>query len=315
MKDLRNDPQAISQVPATKVYQKEKEMAKTPMLSHFKDLVGNDLVMIYGPTRAGKSSLAREIAKEVLKNGGKVFYLDTEGSLDLMDRKELGQSYRYTPLFEEIENIVRRLPELDVFILDSVGLPILGKYARANFKQRGEAMLSMHALLADIKDWAHKKQAIAIVINQDKSTISREETESGEEILEPFGGKGAYFVKEILRLIPVRRDRNITRSLLLAHDCRKLGRGAPVAEISITADRFDFSWKLKEREAPIGIPESSFKDFEILINEASTDADLDKVKNQIPWDSLSPEQKKTLSDLGKEKRRQIREGKTKEAPF
>ncbi len=304
----------------------------TPILDHLKDLVGNDEVMIYGPSRAGKSSFARQLALECMDAGLKPYYLDTEGNLDEEDKGKLGSCYKYTPDLEEVVAIAKKLGKYDAVILDSVGLPVLGAYAAANMKERGEMMLKLHGILSDIKLWCYRNKAFALVVNQDKSEMSVTETEKrsakkerrGLDI-DPFGGKGVYFVKEIFRLVPLAFTKDHTRSLLVAHDCRKIGRGTNVAEIVLNQKGLSIDWKIGPKgpkkealtgiEKP-GISENAMLDLETMIQDSRSEEELEKVWSDIPKDKLSKKQHDRLAEIGAAQRKALKEQPAqKEIPF
>ncbi len=130
-----------------------------------KNIVGSDVLEVFGDTGSGKSKFVHALALEGLKSGKKVFFLDTERNRSSTDIAKLNGAYRYTPVFEEIKKITQSLPAVDVVIIDSVGLPILTKFARMSMKEKGNALLDLIALMGDLKEWAYRHNGIAVVTN------------------------------------------------------------------------------------------------------------------------------------------------------
>jgi len=55
------------------------------ILAKVKEIVGNDLLQIFGPSGSSKSTFAYYIAEEAVELGLKVVYIDTERNLDIKD--------------------------------------------------------------------------------------------------------------------------------------------------------------------------------------------------------------------------------------
>jgi len=156
------------------------------LLELIQKYVGNDVLQVFGDTGAGKSKFCLETAREAIAAGKKVYYLDTERNLTDEDVASLsGCTYKYTPILNEIDEIVQKLPAVDVVILDSIGFPVLTKYARLSMKQKGDALLQLIAIFGDLKTWAYINNGVAIVTNQPESEFGKERG----HIYRPFGDK------------------------------------------------------------------------------------------------------------------------------
>ena len=168
--------------------------ASTSCFDYIKELVGNDLIEVFGDTGTGKSKFVHALALEAMSSGKKVFFLDTERNLSKDDVAALGKNYKYTPIFNEIKNIVlKELPKVDLVIIDSVGLPILTRFATFNMKERGNALLDLIAVVGRLKEWAYENNSLAVITNQPESEFNKAEG----EIRKPFGDKACFAAKEI----------------------------------------------------------------------------------------------------------------------
>lgn len=245
---------AIVEEKEKEIKEEKKEISKEgkkpmPSLEKIREIVGNDVLMIFGATGSGKSKIAVELAKEALNNGKKVFFLDSERNLSNRDIKELGNNYRYTPVFNEIKMIIEnKLPKADLYILDSIGFPVLVAFSRLSLKQRGDALLTMISILGTLKERCYRENSIAIVTNQPISELSlmgRGELtkEEKDEELKPFGGKTVYSCKEIWRT-DVKKGKDRTIVTLNSWRSREMGYGTTIAEVEISSKGVKFEWKI-----------------------------------------------------------------------
>jgi hypothetical protein len=175
-----------------------------------------------------------EILKSERKNARSefipaVFFLDTERNLNNADIARLDGSYQYTPVFDEIKKITQHLPAVDLVIIDSVGLPILTKFARMTMQEKGNALLDLIALMGDLKEWAYKHDAMAVVTNQPESEFAKPE---GYE-RKPFGDKSCFAAKEIWHVGSTRKDKNLTKSTIKAFRSRCMGKGTEILGLEI----------------------------------------------------------------------------------
>lgn len=105
----------------------------------------NEVTMIYGGPASGKTTIAFQAALAMAKKGGKVIFIDVEGTFDLQRIKQMDPhcaSYLdriivFTPKnFEEQEKAIIGLPmNADLIVVDS-----LSKYYRAELKERGSGV-------------------------------------------------------------------------------------------------------------------------------------------------------------------------------
>lgn len=218
----------------------QKESKVATHYEKVKQLVGFDTLEIFGPTGSGKSKVVLEIARDTKRAGKSVYFLDTERNLSDADIKHLGSSYKYTPDYEEILQITDNLPKVDLVIIDSIGWPILGKFARLNLKQRGEALLKMIAMLASMKEHSYKHNCICIVTNQPISEMMAENVEDRR----PFGDKHAFGSKCVLRTKLITASEKKTQGQLLTYRDRNMGKNTRVAIFDIDNEGTRINWSV-----------------------------------------------------------------------
>lgn len=216
---------------------------KPALLDTFKQIVGNDVAMLFGDTGSGKTRICHSLALETIGNAGRVIYLDTERNLSGKQLEGLGPAYFYTPVFEEIKQRIRSLPPADLAVIDSVGMPILIQYSRMNMRDRLYAFLEMASMLGELKDWTYRNKALAVVTNQPVSEFEPD-PKKADEPRDPFGGKSKFVAKEIWQTSMVSRDRKATRLLLTAFRSRELAFGTVIAELAVTDEGLQSQVKL-----------------------------------------------------------------------
>lgn len=215
------------------VKQPESKDKKISVVSMIRSFVGDDVLQVFGPTGSGKSKFALECARQALADGLKVFYLDTERNLTDADIASLtGCTYKYTPVLEEIDKACQNIPNVDIVIIDSIGFPILTRYARLNMKQRGDALLKMIAIFGDLKIWAYKHNGLAIVTNQPESDFNK----APNHVIRPFGDKSQFACKEIWRTDIKNQSESVTNSKIAAFRSRSVGQKTIIANMKISDD-------------------------------------------------------------------------------
>ena len=194
--------------------------------------VGNDVLEVFGDTGSGKSKFAMAVAKEAIASGKKVFYLDTERNLTETDIKDLkGCEYKYTPIIDEIDRIVQKLPKVDVVIIDSIGFPVLTAYARMSMKQKGDALLKLIAIFGDLKVWAYLNNGVVLVTNQPESEFNK----APNHVLRPFGDKSQFAAKEIWKTEIMDRKPAYTNIHISAFRSRSVGHRTKIADMKISS--------------------------------------------------------------------------------
>ena len=192
------------------------------------------MLELFGDTGSGKSKFVHSLALEAIKAGKAVYFLDTERNLSKADVEQLGVSYHYTPILKEIRDIVlTKLPKVDLVIIDSVGLPILTRFATYTMKERGNALLDLIAIVGRLKEWAYENNALAVVTNQPESEFGKQEG----EIRKPFGDKACFAAKEIWRTLKLKTGlANSTTCSIESFRSRSMRSGISIMRIEISDD-------------------------------------------------------------------------------
>lgn len=232
--------------PIDKFETKEKEVTKGNDIEKLMQLVENDVVEFFGDSGTGKSKLMLYFAMQFAKNGRKVLFYDTEKNLTEKEIEMINKhgKYIYNPTLDGLWNFALNEVEqdkidADVIILDSLGYPVLTRFARMKQHEKGRALLQMIAILAILKEWCFRdKKRIAIISNQPESEMGLEKG----AVRNPFGDKAMYATKEIYELIKERSEPEITVVNVRAFRSRKFGYGRRVAQMKITTDGVNIEW-------------------------------------------------------------------------
>lgn len=218
----------------------EKNREHTSIVDFVKRSLGMpDIMEIFGETRSLKTFTANLYAVEASRKGDKVLYIDTERNMtnkQIDGLRDVGCNYECIINFDKLVKFMIDLPRgYDVIILDSVGLPALGKFAVSSMHGKGQVLLNVQAILYTIKSYCVENGCYGLVVNQPTSEMGKSEyfNYNGKKHLEltPFGDKGSFFVKEIYRAIPVKRNPNETVVDLVAWGSRIFPKYKPVLRI------------------------------------------------------------------------------------
>ncbi len=202
-----------------------------------------DLIEVYGDTGTLKSKGLVALALDTAKSGRSVYYLDTENNLmppEVEALKAAGVVYKYTPVLSEINDIItKEIPSkvYKLIIIDSVGMPVLRKYASMGVNQRGEALLDIIAWLGVLKEYTYKNQALAFVSNQPQSEFGKSNASEKGMNLSPFGDKSNFIPGHLLRSVKTLDSQNGSKGQWLAFRSRAHAKLEKVFEISVTNDR------------------------------------------------------------------------------
>jgi len=194
-------------------------------------LVGYDVFQVFGPSGSGKTSFALWLAYEFANSGLKVYFIDTERNLSKPPNHE-NIAYVYSPVFDEVFNIIRNLPKAHLYIVDSIGIPVLAAYAESSMYERGSMLLKMVTMMSYLKVKTYKNKAIALVTNQPVSPYGKERV--SEDDLRPVGSKAIYMTKELIRSYIIETSPTRTVCELRAWRSRKYGRGKVLFRIEIS---------------------------------------------------------------------------------
>jgi len=217
----------------------EKEGKPEDFFKKIVSISGYDIFEIFSDSGTGKSKTVLEIARNSMEHGHKVFFYDTEGNITEEEAKIFKGNYIYSPDMKDLINF--KFPNVDLVIIDSVTYPFWISFSSMNMKERGEALLSLHAFLGKLKIWCVKNKKVAIIVSQATSELGAE----SEEKRQPWGGKAFHIAKEIVKPELVYSKPHETLVKLLAYRMRRYGRGFEIAEVLIADGGVDIKWKIK----------------------------------------------------------------------
>jgi len=186
-------------------------------------IVGHDVLQLFGDTGTGKTMFCLELMRETVKAGKKVVFIDSERNLNFDEvEKPENLVYYYSPELKDIINTCANLPKADLYILDSMGFPVVTQFAMASMKEKGDMLLKCVTLTHYLKVATWKHKALAVVTNQPVSPFGKT---IPEDQLPPFGDKSQFGYKEIWRTTMERTNENETTCSIKAWRSRKFGRG------------------------------------------------------------------------------------------
>jgi len=220
-------------------------------------LFDSDVLEIFGDTGVGKTIFCQAVAEEASQKGARVVYIDTEKNVGRKARdrlaklpgwKELrfivgegiksqvkgpGFYYLYTPALQELSTITRNLPDADLVIIDSLGMPVLVKYSRMKQNEQGHVLQEMIAIKGDLKEWAYRTGGLAIDVNQPVSDMNKTPQQIREGLW-PFGDKSGFATKSVIRFWKIKDEEG--RSVIEGkiHKSRDFGRGTKIIDLVIT---------------------------------------------------------------------------------
>ena len=222
----------------------DKPKKSTSIFDNIDELIEFGVGQIFGDTGTGKTAFCREIAEQAADAGKKVVYWDSEGNMTRKQRASMNEhkniKYVLDRDWHHIKNMLNddlskgayKLGKCDLFILDSIGVPVLGIYGTMKQNQKGEALQGMQGLLYNLTVWAEANDAVVIVTNQPVSEMNKTKEEIADR--HPFGDKAMFFTKEILKIVIGERNEYKTVCHLLAWRSRSRGRGAMLGKVTIS---------------------------------------------------------------------------------
>jgi len=209
--------------------EKFEKLEKPNLYEKVISIVGFDIFQIFGESGTCKTTFALELAKSAMKQGKKVVYIDTERNVTDIPN---GIEYYYAPETEKISDFLRNPPKADVYILDSVGFALTGEIAEKGRKYIQDLIQRVQAWAYILKKQTYRYKALALLINQPKSTF-RSENVNVEEV-PPVGGKLIFGTKEVWRTSIAKMTAESTIAHVTAWRSRKYGRGRVLFEIKVS---------------------------------------------------------------------------------
>ena len=199
---------------------------------------------IFGESGTAKTAFCREVAEQAADEGKRVVYWDTEGNMTRAQRAAMTEHKNITYIldrnWDNIKNMLNsdlskgspKLGKCDLFILDSIGVPVLGIYGTLKQNQKGNALQAMQGLLYELTKFAETNEAVVIVTNQPVSEMNKTEAEKADR--RPFGDKALFFTKEVLKIVPGERTEYKTVCHIMAWRSRSAGRGKMLCTVTVS---------------------------------------------------------------------------------
>lgn len=201
-------------------------------------LCEGDIFELFGNSGSGKTTFAFEVIKEFVTRKKKVLVIDTEKNY--LKAPE-GIDYKYFADFDEIAKYVENIPKgYDLIVLDSIGMPVLGKFSKLDARGRGDILLKGEGICYDLKLYCQRNKSMAIVINQPESAFGK----SIYHISRPFLDKSIYFFKEIWKTRLSKQEPDITICKIEAFRSRSWGRKTLLFEMTIKKDGVKIECKI-----------------------------------------------------------------------
>jgi len=214
------------------------------LLDSIKKIVPSaDTIQIFGPSGSGKSSFAISLIKEMAASGvSKILYLDTERNL--METPTYCD-YKYLPSYRGLYDAVSSLkPGYKAVIIDSLGLPILGEFAKLSAREKGDILLGSQSISYQLKQYSKDNDCYVIVLNQPESEFAKEKG----HVLEPFGDKAKYYYKEIWKSRMSYSMPDKTGCVIESFRSRMFGREKILFTMSISSKGIEIKSEVEEHE-------------------------------------------------------------------
>ena len=222
----------------------KKERKNAEEDNHYKiiaKLTDYDILEIFSDSGTGKSKIAWAIAYNSLQHGHTVFYYDTERNISSEFAKKLGDSYHYDPSPLRLISFKKKLPKVDLLVIDSIGMPFLIRYADMGLNERGNAILELISFMGALKEWCIRNNSVAIVTNQPTSEMTEMKKDA---VRKPWGGKAFHIAKEVVKPELVYSTPDETSIILKAFRMREYGKDTEIATVLITPDGVKIKWKI-----------------------------------------------------------------------
>ena len=227
------------------------ETAPTPvkgevrLLDILSELVDDDLIQLFGKTGTCKTSIAIQAALEARSVGKSVYYLDTEKNISKKKKAEmLKAGVKYTPytpsnpngVFESVRDLdalhefIKKIPKVDLIIIDSLGLPCLSVYCIGNQREQGLTLLKMMSISNTLKSYSNRNHSIGLVINQPESDMNKDQNTERRS----YGDKNEFYYKELLKTAFVSKSPNKTTVVVKTFRSRDYGQGYKLFTVEIS---------------------------------------------------------------------------------
>jgi len=200
----------------------------------FKLANGSDLLEIFGETGSGKTTLCNLLCEDAVSKKKKVLYIDDEKNFHTPPTKF---DYILFDTFEKMYDYVIDIKKnYDLVVLDSLGLPILGWWAKSkDMRKKGDILAKCSAIAYSLKTYAIQKKAIVVMTNQPESSFMKDDVKDESQLRE-FGDKHRFFVKDSIRSSILQSKKGSTICSFKASKMRDFGKGEEIILLEITND-------------------------------------------------------------------------------
>lgn len=204
------------------------------LINKILEITEKDILEVFGETGSGKTTFAIEVLKEAIEQKMKVIFIDTERNLLEKDVKNIPHlNYVYAPslndLLSALDKVLTSKTHYDVLVVDSIGLPILGWFAKLKLNEKGNALLKMQQILYDLKHYAYEHNTAILITNQPESRWMK----PPDHDLRPFGDKAMFFIKELWKTYKILSNPTRTVCKFVAWRSRRWGRNREILTLEI----------------------------------------------------------------------------------
>ena len=213
-----------------------------------------DVIELFGDTGTGKSTFFLEVCKAAVLAGKTVRIIDTEKNFNkkIVDEFTKRWSYIYMADFKDTYDYIVKDKKLisekyDVILLDSLGLQVLGEFAKGTMKAKGDILLKCQAIADAMRKYAVKHKALVLITNQPQSIFGKGK-EFTRNMLGAFGDKHAFFIKEIWKSFVFTQSEDMTSCYIKAWRSRFTGKGTRLFDFTIDDDGIQVTPKYKVEE-------------------------------------------------------------------
>lgn len=186
-------------------------------------LEADAITLVFGEGGSGKTNLALQCARQAVRAGKRVAYVDTEGVSSVRLAQVFGDADRDAVLFftpytiEEQERLVQnatRVPELGLVVVDSINMHY--RLAIDGGEVESEASRSLYKQLHHLTGFARQEQVPVLVTGQ---------VYGGEDTTQPFARRVMeHLVKALVRF--EKRPDGTRKATILKHRSIEEGRQA-----------------------------------------------------------------------------------------